>query len=103
MVRCMGRLSEPNLKSRKHGKKASAYHGCTQRSTLQPIWDREPRHFGIDVDSNQPKQRRLTMPRCHFVMMCFVGVTAGGGAAGEMTKVTQAFQPSGRFSAANSL
>jgi hypothetical protein len=39
----------------------------------------------------------------HFVMTCFVGVTAGGGAAGEITNVTHAFQPSGRFSAANSL
>jgi hypothetical protein len=39
----------------------------------------------------------------HFVMTCFVGVTGGGGAAGEIANVTHAFQPSGRCSAANSL
>ena len=31
------------------------------------------------------------------------GIALGAGAAGEMINVTQVFQPSGRFSAANSL
>ncbi len=49
-----------------------------------------------------PTPRGIVNAR-HFVMMCFVGVTAGGGATGEITNVTHAFQPSGRCSAANSL
>lgn len=39
----------------------------------------------------------------HFVYIGLVGPAAGGGAAGEIAKVTQVFQPEGRFSAANSL
>jgi hypothetical protein len=41
-----------------------------------------------------------------FQVGYFVTMRRGGdgvGAAGEITKVTQVFQPSGRFSAANSL
>jgi len=38
--------------------------------------------------------------RVYFVNIGLTG--AGGGAAGEILKVTQAFQPVGRFSPANS-
>jgi hypothetical protein len=41
--------------------------------------------------------------RIYFVIVCLVGVTVDVGAAFEMAKVSQTFQPSGRFSAANSL
>ena len=45
---------------------------------------------------------KITMFRSYFVIM---GRDGGGGAAaaGEIAKVIQVFQPSGRFSAANSL
>lgn len=42
------------------------------------------------------------LPEPYFVIIRFGGAV-GVGAAGEMTNVTHAFQPSGRFSAANSL
>ena len=41
--------------------------------------------------------------RFYFVIECLVGVTVDVGAAFEMAKVNQTFQPSGRFSEANSL
>jgi hypothetical protein len=39
----------------------------------------------------------------YFVSSALRGIALGVGAAGEITNVTQVFQPSGRFSAANSL
>jgi hypothetical protein len=41
--------------------------------------------------------------RFYFVITCLVGVTVDVGAAFEIAKVNQTFQPSGRFSEANSL
>jgi drug/metabolite transporter (DMT)-like permease len=49
-----------------------------------------------------PDRTRTTSSR--HLYTSFEGVrTAAGAATGEITNVTQAFQPSGRFSAANSL
>ena len=39
----------------------------------------------------------------YLLMECLVGVTVEVGAAFEIAKVNQTFQPSGRFSEANSL
>jgi hypothetical protein len=46
---------------------------------------------------------RIAVSGPYFVIVCLVGVTVDVGAAFEMAKVNQTFQPSGRFSAANSL
>ena len=63
--------------------------------------------------SPHPRRQRKTAAyqrhsSCHtgslyFVIECLVGVTVDVGAAFEMAKVNQTFQPSGRFSEANSL
>jgi hypothetical protein len=50
---------------------------------------------GIHVASTAPKRHR------YFVIIR-LGAVLGVCSAGEMTKVTQAFQPSGRFWLANS-
>ena len=51
-----------------------------------------------------PHQRVFDKPlRGYFVISAFRGDALGVGAAGESVNVTQIFQPSGRFSAANSL
>jgi len=47
--------------------------------------------------------RQLPMIPRHFVNMGLGFGAAALGAAGEIAKVIQVFQPSGRFSAANSL
>lgn len=44
----------------------------------------------------------VAVRRDYFVLIRFGGAV-GVGAAGEIENVTQAFQPSGRLSAANSL
>lgn len=51
----------------------------------------------------QVRTVRVSMLTDYFVIRCFVGVTVEVGAAFEIWNVSQTFQPSGRFSAANSL
>jgi hypothetical protein len=60
--------------------------------------------FRIDalVSANAPWRHRPDSS-LYFVIVCLVGVTVDVGAAFEIAKVSQTFQPSGRFSAPNSL
>jgi hypothetical protein len=51
---------------------------------------------------NHPSARVSLIER-YFVIVCLVGETVDVGAAFEIAKVSQTFQPSGRFSDRNSL
>ena len=53
--------------------------------------------------SREQPDRRCRERLLYLLMECLVGVTVDVGAAFETAKVNQTFQPSGRFSEANSL
>jgi hypothetical protein len=74
-------------------------------TTKWPCWYRESARSGADPRAVFGPQ--VINTTWSFYMNYFVSIRRGGddapGAAGEITNVAQAFQPSGRFSAANSL
>ena len=57
--------------------------------------------FGLAAAADH-RSARIPRLQSYFVIVCRVGATVDVGAAFEIAKVSQTFQPSGRFSAANS-
>ena len=74
------------------------------RERLKRIDDREQCRKCADEQGQYLRGLEFADPRlAYFVIIRLVDGGASLGAAGEITKVNQAFQPSGRCSAANSL